>query len=50
VATLWAAGAACGLGAVLLPTVGGEQAPLLLALLLCALGALAAAAGTRGID
>jgi UDP-GlcNAc:undecaprenyl-phosphate GlcNAc-1-phosphate transferase len=50
VATLWAAGAACGLSAVLLPTVGVEQAPLLLALLLCALGALAAAAGTRGIE
>jgi UDP-GlcNAc:undecaprenyl-phosphate/decaprenyl-phosphate GlcNAc-1-phosphate transferase len=50
VATLWAAGAACGLGALLLPTVGAEQAPLLLALLLCALGALAAAAGTRGLD
>lgn len=50
VATLWAAGAACGLGAVLLPTVGAEQAPLLLALLLCALGALAAAAGTRGLE
>jgi UDP-GlcNAc:undecaprenyl-phosphate/decaprenyl-phosphate GlcNAc-1-phosphate transferase len=50
VATLWAAGAACGLGAVLLPTVGETQAPLLLALLLCALGALAAAAGTRGLE
>jgi UDP-GlcNAc:undecaprenyl-phosphate GlcNAc-1-phosphate transferase len=50
VATLWAAGAACGLAALLLPTVGAEQAPLLLALLVCALGALAAAAGMRGLD
>jgi UDP-GlcNAc:undecaprenyl-phosphate GlcNAc-1-phosphate transferase len=49
VATLWAAGAACGLAALLLPTVGPGQAPLLLALLVCALGALAAAAGTRGL-
>lgn len=49
VATLWAAGAACGLAALLLPTVGVTEAPLLLALLLCALGALAAAAGTRGL-
>jgi len=50
VATLWAAGAACGLAAVLLPTVGGEEAPLLLALLFCALGALAAAAGSKGLS
>ncbi|HVN87512.1 MAG TPA: MraY family glycosyltransferase [Candidatus Binatia bacterium] len=50
VATLWAAGAACGLAALLLPTVGAEEAPLLLALLFCALGALAAAAGTRGLS
>jgi UDP-GlcNAc:undecaprenyl-phosphate GlcNAc-1-phosphate transferase len=50
VATLWAAGAACGLAALLLPTVGVAEAPLLLALLLCALGALAAAAGTRGLS
>jgi UDP-GlcNAc:undecaprenyl-phosphate GlcNAc-1-phosphate transferase len=49
VATLWAAGAACGFGALLLPTVGAAEAPLLLALLVCALGALAAAAGTRGL-
>ena len=49
VATLWVAGAACGLAALLLPTVGVAEAPLLLALLLCALGALAAAAGTRGL-
>jgi len=48
VATLWAAGAACGLAALLLPTVGPGQAPLLLGVLGCALGALAAAAGTRG--
>jgi len=50
VATLWVAGAACGLAALLLPTVGVTEAPLLLALLLCALGALAAAAGTRGLS
>jgi len=50
VATLWAAGAACGLGALLLPAVGAGEAPLLLALLACALGALAAAAGTRGLS
>jgi len=50
VATLWAAGAACGLAALLLPTVGVAEAPLLLALLLCALGALAGAAGTRGLS
>ncbi len=49
VVVLWAAGAACGLGAVLLPTVGVNEAPLLLALLLCALGALAGVAGTRGL-
>jgi UDP-GlcNAc:undecaprenyl-phosphate GlcNAc-1-phosphate transferase len=48
VVVLWAAGIACGLAAVLLPTVGVDQAPLLLALLLCALGALAGAAGTEG--
>ena len=49
VAALWAAGAACGLAALLLPAVGPAQAPLLLALLVCALGALAAAAGTKGL-
>ena len=49
VATIWAAGAACGLAALLLPTVGPAEAPLLLLLLLCALGALAAAAGTKGL-
>jgi UDP-GlcNAc:undecaprenyl-phosphate GlcNAc-1-phosphate transferase len=50
VVTLWAAGAACGLAAILLPTVGPTQAPLLLALLACALAALALAAGTQGLD
>ncbi len=50
VATLWAAGGACGLAALLLPTVGVDEAPLLLALLFCALGALAGAAGTRGLS
>jgi UDP-GlcNAc:undecaprenyl-phosphate/decaprenyl-phosphate GlcNAc-1-phosphate transferase len=49
VATLWAASGACGLAALLLPTVGPEQAPLLLGLVVCALGALTAAAGTRGL-
>ena len=49
VAALWAAGAACGFAALLLPTVGPTEAPLLLALL-CALGALAAAAGTQGLS
>jgi UDP-GlcNAc:undecaprenyl-phosphate GlcNAc-1-phosphate transferase len=50
VVTLWAAGAACGLAALLLPTVGPTQAPLLLALLACALTSLALAAGTEGLD
>ncbi len=49
VATLWAAGGMCGLAGVLLPTVGAAEAPLLLGLVACALGALAAAAGTRGL-
>jgi UDP-GlcNAc:undecaprenyl-phosphate GlcNAc-1-phosphate transferase len=49
VATVWAACGACGLAALLLPTVGSAEAPLLLALLALALGALAAAAGTRGL-
>ncbi len=48
VVTLWAAGAACGLAALLLPTVGAAEAPLLAGLLACALGALAATAGTKG--
>jgi UDP-GlcNAc:undecaprenyl-phosphate GlcNAc-1-phosphate transferase len=50
VVTLWSAGAACGLAALLLPTVGPTQAPLLLALLACALAALALAAGSKGLD
>ncbi len=50
VVTLWSAAAACGLAALLLPTVGSQEAPLLLALLFCALGALAAAAGTKGLS
>jgi UDP-GlcNAc:undecaprenyl-phosphate GlcNAc-1-phosphate transferase len=50
VATLWAAGAACGFAALLLPTVGPGQAPLLVALVLCALGVLAAAAGSEGLQ
>lgn len=50
VAVLWSAAAASSLGALLLPTVGPQQAPLLLSLLLLALGALAGAAGTKGLD
>jgi hypothetical protein len=46
---LWAAGTACGIGAVLLPAVGASEAPLLLMLLVLALGAFAAAAGTEGL-
>lgn len=49
VATLWAASAACGLAALLLPTVGVQAAPLLVALIGCALVALFAAAGLRGL-
>lgn len=49
VATLWAAATASGIGAVLLPTVGATEAPLLILLVACALGALAAAAGNRGL-
>jgi UDP-GlcNAc:undecaprenyl-phosphate GlcNAc-1-phosphate transferase len=49
VATLWAAGAACATGALLLPAVGPDEAPLLLLCLAFALGAVAAAAGTRGL-
>jgi UDP-GlcNAc:undecaprenyl-phosphate GlcNAc-1-phosphate transferase len=50
VIALWSAGAACGLAALLLSTVGPAQAPLLLALLACALTALGLAAGTNGLD
>jgi UDP-GlcNAc:undecaprenyl-phosphate GlcNAc-1-phosphate transferase len=50
VAVLWTAAAASGFGALLLPTVGAAQAPMLLGLLLLALGALAGAAGTKGLD
>jgi UDP-GlcNAc:undecaprenyl-phosphate GlcNAc-1-phosphate transferase len=50
VIALWAAGAACGLAALLLSTVGPAQAPLLLALLACALTALGLAAGANGLD
>jgi len=49
VATLWAASAACGLAALLLPTVGVQAAPLLVALIGCSLAALIAAAGLRGL-
>jgi UDP-GlcNAc:undecaprenyl-phosphate GlcNAc-1-phosphate transferase len=49
VATLWMAAAASGLGAVLLPAVGATEAPLLILLVACALGALAAAAGNQGL-
>jgi UDP-GlcNAc:undecaprenyl-phosphate GlcNAc-1-phosphate transferase len=50
VAVLWAVAAASNLGALLLPTVGAAQAPMLLGLLVLALGGLAAAAGTKGLD
>lgn len=50
VAVLWAAAGASALAALLLPTVGATQAPMLVGLLLLALGALAAAAGTKGLD
>ena len=50
VITLWLAAGACGVAAVLLPTVGGAEAPLLLILLFCALAMLAVAAGTRGLQ
>jgi UDP-GlcNAc:undecaprenyl-phosphate GlcNAc-1-phosphate transferase len=49
VATLWAAGAACALGALLLPTLEPAPALGLLALLAALLAALAAAAGSRGL-
>jgi len=50
VAVLWAAAAASGLAALLLPAVGSAQAPMLLGLIVLALAALAAAAGTKGLD
>ena len=49
VAALWATAAACGLAALLLPTVGVTEAPILIALLFCVLAALAGIAGTRGL-
>jgi len=49
VATLWAASAACGLAALLLPIVGMQAAPLLVTLIGFALVALIAAAGLEGL-
>lgn len=49
VAALWCLGAASGLAALLLPTVGPAEAPLLLALVVAAHAGFAAAAGTRGL-
>ncbi len=49
VAALWAASLGCGLAALLLPTVGLAEAPLLIALVACMLIALIAAAGLRGL-
>ena len=49
VAALWCLAAASGLAALLLPTVGPAEAPLLLALVVAAHAGFAAAAGTRGL-
>ena len=49
VAALWVVAMACGLAALLLPTVGLAEAPLLVALIACALAAFIAAAGFRGL-
>jgi UDP-GlcNAc:undecaprenyl-phosphate GlcNAc-1-phosphate transferase len=50
VVTLWAVSTACGLAAVFLPTVGVNQAPLLLAVVVLALAAVAVAAGSDGLS
>jgi UDP-GlcNAc:undecaprenyl-phosphate GlcNAc-1-phosphate transferase len=49
VATLWAAMLGCGLAALLLPTTGASEAPLLIALVGALLVAFFAAAGPRGL-
>ena len=50
VATVWLAILGCGVAALLLPTVGITEAPLLLLLLACLLGAVFAAAGSQGLE
>lgn len=50
VATIWAAIMGCGVAALLLPTVGVSEAPLLLLLVGCMLATLFAAAGLRGLE
>jgi UDP-GlcNAc:undecaprenyl-phosphate GlcNAc-1-phosphate transferase len=49
VVTVWAAMLGCGLAALLLPTTGAGEAPLLIALVGAMLVAFFAAAGTRGL-
>ena len=49
VAVLWGAGGACGMAALLLPTLGAAEVALLLTLVAGALIALVAAAGARGL-
>ena len=49
VVTLWLASLFCGFAALLLPTVGLSEAPILVALVGCALAALALVAGSRGL-
>ncbi len=50
VAAVWLATLGCGLAALLLPTVGVNEAPLLLLLVSCLLVTLFAAAGLRGLE
>jgi UDP-GlcNAc:undecaprenyl-phosphate GlcNAc-1-phosphate transferase len=50
VGTVWLAILGCGVAALLLPTVGIAEAPLLLLLLTCLLGAVFAAAGSQGLE
>jgi UDP-GlcNAc:undecaprenyl-phosphate GlcNAc-1-phosphate transferase len=49
VATLWIAALGCGLAALLLPTTGSAEAPLLLLLVAALLAAVFGAAGARGL-
>jgi UDP-GlcNAc:undecaprenyl-phosphate GlcNAc-1-phosphate transferase len=49
VATIWAAALGCGVAALLLPTTGAGEAPLLLLLVGSLLVAVFAAAGSRGL-
>lgn len=50
VATIWAAALGCGVAALLLPTTGATEAPLLLVLVGSLLVAVFAAAGSRGLS